>query len=131
MARIGRQRALALTWSTMSGGLRSTYERLARVSPPSRCRVIKASRLQFILTGDRVKFLVISFPCVTAVNQSFYSDLEEQTGWQSRWLCLTAGRRNTGQSMACAMARIQGNHIIAFPYSYPAIFPGTFIEAGL
>jgi glycosyltransferase involved in cell wall biosynthesis len=29
-----------------------------------------------------MKLLVVGHPCVTAVNQSFYADLEQQTGWE-------------------------------------------------
>lgn len=70
-----------------------------------------------------MKLLVVSHPCVTAINQSFFSDLQEQTGWRVTLVMPDRWKTEYGPIDGCARwPAFQGN-IDCRPVFFPGDIP--------
>ena len=70
-----------------------------------------------------MKLLVISHPCVTAINQSFFSDLEEQTGWQVTLVMPDRWKTEYGPIDGCARWPAFKGNIDCRPVFFPGDIP--------
>jgi glycosyltransferase involved in cell wall biosynthesis len=70
-----------------------------------------------------VKLLVFSHPCVTAVNQSFYSDLEQHTGWTVTLVMPNRWTTEYGPIDGCARWPAFKGSINCHPVFFPGDIP--------
>jgi glycosyltransferase involved in cell wall biosynthesis len=67
--------------------------------------------------------MVVSFPCVTAINQSFYADLEKETGWQVTLVIPKRWKTEYGPIEGCERWPSFRGEIVCHPIFLPGDIP--------
>jgi glycosyltransferase involved in cell wall biosynthesis len=70
-----------------------------------------------------VKLLVVSFPCVTAINQSFYADVKKETGWEVTLVIPKRWKTEYGQIEGCERWPSFRGKIVCHPIFLPGDIP--------